>query len=118
MHYCYQINIYIYTAVMFAVSWLFISQECLSPVAYQGVAAVTSILIPSLVIRLVVLTQLSEWHINLLGTLSGAAVLIHYYEGSSVYFFILCIICYFLLTTVEYKGVTVAVLSVAFIIAL
>ena len=102
---------------MFAVSWWFIVQECLPAVAYQGVAAVTSILIPSLIIRLVVLTQLlSEWHINLLGTLSGAAVLIHYYEESSVYFFILCITCY-LLTVVEHKGVTVAVLAVAFIIA-
>ena len=103
---------------MFAVNWWFITQECLPAVAYQGVAAVTSILIPSLIIKLVVLTRLlSEWHINLLGTLSGAAVLIHYYEESSVYFFILCITCYFLLTVVEYKGVAVAVLAVAFIIA-
>ena len=103
---------------MFAVSWWFISQECLPAVAYQGVAAVTSILIPSLIIRLVVLSGLlAEWHINLLGTLSGAAVLIHYYEENSVYFFILCITCYFLLTVVEHKGVTVAVLSVIFIIA-
>ena len=102
---------------MFAVSWWFITQECLPAVAYQGVAAVTLILIPSLIIRLVVLTRLlSEWHINLLGTLSGAAVLIHYYEESSVYFFILCII-YYLVTVVEHKGVTVAVLAVAFIIA-
>ena len=30
-----EINIYIYTAVMFAVSWSFISQECLPTVAYQ-----------------------------------------------------------------------------------
>ena len=103
---------------MFAVSWWFISQECLPTVAYQGVAAVTSLLISSLIIRLVVLTRLlSEWYINLLGTLSGAAVLIHYYEGSSVYFFILCVTCYLLLNAVEYKGVVVAVLSVIFIIA-
>ena len=103
---------------MFAVNWWFITQECLPAVVYQGVAAVTSILIPSLIIKLVVLTRLlSEWHINLLGTLSGAAVLIHYYEESSVYFFILCIACYFLLTVVEYKGVAVAVLAVTFIIA-
>ena len=103
---------------MFAVNWWFITQECLPAVAYQGVAAVTSILIPSLIIKLVVLTRLlSEWHINLLRTLSGAAVLIHYYEESSVYFFILCITRYFLLTVVEYKGVAVAVLAVAFIIA-
>ena len=109
---------FVYNTAMFAVSWWFIIQECLPAVAYQGVAAVTSILIPSLILRLVVLTHLlREWHVNLLGTLSGAAVLIHYYEESSVYFFILCIICYFLLTVVEYKGVTVAVLSVAFIIA-
>ena len=103
---------------MFAVSWWFISQECLPAVAYQGVSAVTFMLIPSLVIRLVVLTQLlSKWYINLLGTLSGAAVLIHYYKGNSVYFFILCIICYFLLIVVDHKQVTEAVLSVAFIIA-
>lgn len=105
---------------MFEVSWWFISQECIPAVAYQGVAAVTSILIPSLILRLVVLTRLlSEWHINLLGTLSGAAVLVHYYEESSIYFFILCIVCYFLLTVhvVEHKGTTVAILSVAFIIA-
>ena len=103
---------------MLAVSWWFISQECLPAVAYQGVAAVTSILIPSLIIRLIVLSRLlGEWYINLLGTLSGAAVLVHYYEESSVYFFILCVVCYFLLTVVEHKGITVAVLSVAFIIA-
>lgn len=102
---------------MFAVSWWFISQECLPAVAYQGVAAVTSILISSLVIRLVVLTRLlSEWQVNLLGALSGAAVLIHYYEGSSVYFFILCVTCYLLLNAVEYKGVTIAAASVLFII--
>ena len=103
---------------MFAVGWWFISQECLPTVAYQGVAAVTSILIPCFIIRLVVLTQLlSELYINLLGALSGAAVLVHYYDEHSVYFFILCITCYFLMSVVEHKGTTVAVLSIAFIIA-
>ena len=102
---------------MSSVSWWFIYQECLPAVGYQGVAAVTPILIPCLILRLVVLSRLlADWHINLMGTLSGAAVLIHYYEEHSLYFFALCIICYLIVVTVNQKGVTVAGLSVLFII--
>ena len=103
---------------MSSVSWWFIYQECLPPVAYQGVAAVTPILIPCLLLRLMVASRLMpDWHINLMGALSGAAVLVHYYEESSIYFFVLCIVCYFIIATVSQKGTSVAVLSVAFIIA-
>ena len=103
---------------MSSVSWWFIYQECLPTVVYQGVAAVAPILIPCLILRLLVVSSLlADWHINLIGTLSGAVVLIHYYEESSLYFFVLCIVCYFIVATVRQKGTCVAVLSVAFIIA-
>ena len=99
--------------------WAWIFWDCFVPSLRQGALIALPLLLPSLLLRLV-----AQWRgvtstvLNILASGLGLGVLWWYYQNSVAYFVVLSLVIYaVLLSGVRRKGVAVAGLCVAFIVA-
>ena len=94
-----------------------IVRSCIVPTLQQGGIISVPLLISGATVRVCVLLQISDYIIHALMAMMGICLLLYFYSNGIIYFLLLCGIVYFVLVLVrKHRGITVAVISVLFLI--
>lgn len=95
--------------------WIF--NACIVPTLQQGALISTPMLLSGIVVRLCILLGLSSSFIHALVAVMGICLLWYFYSSGIVYFIVLCGIVYAVLLALRRnKGISIGIVSVAFLI--